>query len=761
MRLCKDRTTEKLFAIKIISKDFLKKKKNGKTTETYFEDIKREIAIMKKLLHPNILRLYEVLDDPKVNKMYLVLEYMKKGDLINILKKAATDNSAENQGGFIPLTDYDCWQIFRQLISGIRYLHYANIVHGDIKPQNLLLGEDGIVKIADFGISQMLSGSGEKLEDAAGTPAFMAPELIESKSFSGQKADIWAIGATMFMLRFGNPPFVAKSIINLYNKICNDPLVFPSQINPTFKNLLEGLLDKDPEKRLTLDQIVAHPWYREKPPVTISAVSAPSKTSCAQKGNNIDSKSQNPKGTLNDLKPLHIPDVPTDGVSQSQTLSFQPPPSYTDEEERAMKEPIQSVNVNELFMSIGGIRVGSDSDMLKDQKNIGEVIEENIDEENDFIDEEVEIDDDDEDYDDEGESKNNAFSSKGNLLKTNWGADVFQIVQDEDDADDDGDDVDVDSDIDESSDEESAKAIPKKRILGKHIQEPSQSKFFDSKDDDNSNKESHHQMSAEEEARRSNQFKRKIANKSSSNMYSAGVRNQAQPKSTMDSFNNIPSSSASSSNSLSISSPAPKPKVFKPSNSGNIHNFISKDDFDEETEQLTNEEFAQMMDTLAQQPSRIKGSVYSVHCDDSNASDLNISSAGLAPLDDLITPFKNIQNSCGGGFHSEQGIRPTQEDRCNLLPIVSQMKALQSIDLPQSKKDQLSMFSMACVFDGHSGWRTSQLLSQYLSAILVQNDKFLDYKSIDTALTQTFNTLDYQVIFSFALFYNYFYLIVF
>jgi len=66
VRLCKDRTTDKLFAIKIFSKDFLKKKKTGKSDETFFEDIRREIAIMKKLLHPNILRLFEVLDDPKV-----------------------------------------------------------------------------------------------------------------------------------------------------------------------------------------------------------------------------------------------------------------------------------------------------------------------------------------------------------------------------------------------------------------------------------------------------------------------------------------------------------------------------------------------------------------------------------------------------------------------------------------------------------------------------------------------------------------------
>ena len=111
----------------------MKKKKNGKSDETYFEDIKREIAIMKKLLHPNILRLFEVLDDPKVNKMYLLLEYMKRGDLINILKKR---NESENNGSeFTPLTDFEVWNITRQVVAGIRYLHFQNVVHGDIKPQ--------------------------------------------------------------------------------------------------------------------------------------------------------------------------------------------------------------------------------------------------------------------------------------------------------------------------------------------------------------------------------------------------------------------------------------------------------------------------------------------------------------------------------------------------------------------------------------------------------------------------------------------------
>jgi [calcium/calmodulin-dependent protein kinase] kinase len=148
VRLCKDRTTDNLFAIKIISKEMLKKRKSGNSNETYFEDIRREIAIMKKLVHPNVLRLFEVLDDPNVNKMYLVLEYMKEGDLINVLKSreissAINSNGENNNNSSIPtttsnvssLSDLELWNIFRQVVAGIRYLHYQNVVHGDIKPQ--------------------------------------------------------------------------------------------------------------------------------------------------------------------------------------------------------------------------------------------------------------------------------------------------------------------------------------------------------------------------------------------------------------------------------------------------------------------------------------------------------------------------------------------------------------------------------------------------------------------------------------------------
>ena len=359
VRLCKDRISETLYAIKIISKDFLKKRKNNKTTETYFEDIKREIAIMKKLLHPNILRLFEVLDDPNVNKMYLVLEYMKMGDLVNILKRRPKDENGNvsnesNTSGFSPLSDYEVWNIFRQLASGIKYLHLQNVVHGDIKPQNLLLGEDGVLKVADFGISHMLSASGQKLADAAGTPAFMSPELCEGKPFSGQAADIWAIGATIFMLRFGHPPFIAKNIINLYSKIVNDPLVFPYEIDPGLRNILEHLLEKDPQKRFTMHQITTHPWLRHMPlnPMNIKLSKPPVETHSTLNSTGITT------GVTSSVDISNKNEHTLNGKSQSalNLLTFIPPPTYDAEEAAAMKNVITELDNNDLFMSIGGIR---------------------------------------------------------------------------------------------------------------------------------------------------------------------------------------------------------------------------------------------------------------------------------------------------------------------------------------------------------------------------------------------------------------------
>ena len=257
--------------------------------------------------------------------MYLVLEYMKRGDLLHFLatrdKESAanagkSDDAKKKSKGdsFPPVTERELWIIFRQVVQGVKYLHQHNIIHGDIKPHNLLMGDDGIIRIADFGISKMLEDAREKLEDATGTPAFMSPELCgDSGSISGQLADVWAIGATMFMLLFGFPPFLAGSIINLYQKIINDPLVFPHSIDPSLSDLLEHMLEKKPEKRYSLDEVIRHPWLKQ-PPTN------------------------------------YVP--PQDKTSTSNFGVWPPAPSYSKAADDAMNSPIKTADKDDLFMSI-------------------------------------------------------------------------------------------------------------------------------------------------------------------------------------------------------------------------------------------------------------------------------------------------------------------------------------------------------------------------------------------------------------------------
>lgn len=264
VRLCKERTSNELFAIKVMDKKVLQKKVIGKSS-TSFDDVKREVAIMKKLKHENVVRLYEVMDDPRHNKLYLVLEYMKRGDLIQI----ASDPSTKFTN---PLTDEQVWDICRQVFLGLKYLHDQDIAHGDIKPHNILVSGDGMVKIADFGIAKMISRSSELQLDTAGTPAFMAPEICAGLAYDAKMADIYAVGATMFCVRCGQPPFrsnpcasPSNQLLDLYERIQKDPVIFPIPVADGLKRLIEKLMVKDPGLRSSLMMVLHDPWLQVRP----------------------------------------------------------------------------------------------------------------------------------------------------------------------------------------------------------------------------------------------------------------------------------------------------------------------------------------------------------------------------------------------------------------------------------------------------------------------------------------------------------------
>ncbi|KAF1850881.1 Pkinase-domain-containing protein [Cucurbitaria berberidis CBS 394.84] len=222
-----------------------------------FELIKEEIAIMKKLNHPNLVTLIEVLDDPEEDSLYMVMEMCKKGVVMQVGLEERADPYSEEH--------CRCW--FRDMILGLEYLHAQGIIHRDIKPDNCLINEEDVLKIVDFGVSEMFDKEGEmKTAKSAGSPAFMPPELCVAKHghVSGRAADIWSMGCTLYCLLFGRIPFEQHGMIELYESIRNDPIEFESECNPELKELLCRLLEKDPMKRITMEEIREHPWVTKQ-----------------------------------------------------------------------------------------------------------------------------------------------------------------------------------------------------------------------------------------------------------------------------------------------------------------------------------------------------------------------------------------------------------------------------------------------------------------------------------------------------------------
>ncbi|OAL02453.1 calmodulin dependent protein kinase [Phaeosphaeriaceae sp. SRC1lsM3a] len=221
-----------------------------------FELIKEEIAIMKKLNHPNLVSLIEVLDDPEEDSLYMVMEMCKKGVVMQVGLEERADPYTEEQSR--------CW--FRDMVLGLEYLHAQGIIHRDIKPDNCLVTQDDVLKIVDFGVSEMFDKEGEmKTAKSAGSPAFMPPELCVAKHghVSGRAADIWSMGCTLFCLLFGRIPFEKHGMIELYQAIRCDEPVYDDSCQGDLKDLFQKLFEKDPEKRITMDEIREHPWVTQ------------------------------------------------------------------------------------------------------------------------------------------------------------------------------------------------------------------------------------------------------------------------------------------------------------------------------------------------------------------------------------------------------------------------------------------------------------------------------------------------------------------
>ncbi|KAI0713112.1 CAMK/CAMKL/AMPK protein kinase [Cerioporus squamosus] len=212
-------------AMKFISKHAIAKHR----TKTR---VQREVEYMRTLRHPHIIKLYEVISTP--SDIIIVLEYAG-GELFNYI--VANGRMSEPQAR----------RFFQQLISGIEYSHHLKIVHRDLKPENVLLDDDLNVKIADFGL--------------CGSPNYAAPEVIRGGLYTGPEIDVWSCGVILYVMLCGRLPFEDDDVQTLFSKISQGVYHLPSYLSPEAKGLINGMLAVDPVKRITIPEIMQHPFF--------------------------------------------------------------------------------------------------------------------------------------------------------------------------------------------------------------------------------------------------------------------------------------------------------------------------------------------------------------------------------------------------------------------------------------------------------------------------------------------------------------------
>ena len=235
-------TNEKV-AIKIFDKGKIKNEKEA-------EYIGREISILKKLNHYNIIKLYNIIQNE--NFIFLIQEYVQNGELLHFLE------NSEN----INLTETQICKIYQQIISGIEYLHEVGIAHRDLKLENILLNYKRDIKIIDFGLSNEYNKENEELlQSSCGSPCYAAPEMIRGIKYHGLDTDIWSSGILLYLMLCKSFPFNDKNNSKLYQKILSGKFNLPNYLSNEAKDIICKLLKVNPSERIKLNEIKKHPWF--------------------------------------------------------------------------------------------------------------------------------------------------------------------------------------------------------------------------------------------------------------------------------------------------------------------------------------------------------------------------------------------------------------------------------------------------------------------------------------------------------------------
>lgn len=230
-----------IYAIKEI---FIDKKQNK-------SNVKRELNVLKTLDHPNIVKLHDVIIDTNYNNIYFVFDYYPKGDFAKFLNNK-------------PLKEKYSKKYLQQLSNGLEYLLSKNILHRDLKPQNILLTDEFNIKLTDFGFAKQFDQN-SLISTLCGSPMYMAPEIINKKDYDN-KSDLWSVGIILYQMVYGTVPYNVNNFLDLIKNVNSKEIQYninDIKVSDNCINLMIGLLTKDPKHRITWEEFFNHKWFYE------------------------------------------------------------------------------------------------------------------------------------------------------------------------------------------------------------------------------------------------------------------------------------------------------------------------------------------------------------------------------------------------------------------------------------------------------------------------------------------------------------------
>jgi serine/threonine protein kinase len=236
--LVRDTASRALLACKVVSRAFL-------ASAAIFERFEQEVRLLPLLAHPHIVRFERIVYGPEL--IFVLMEYCAGGDLFAHIVRA----------GILP--EHEARELFAQILSAVRFIHARGIAHRDLKPENVLLDDARRAKLGDFGLCRVIPAQ-PLLTTPCGSPLYAPPEVLAKRPYDGRRADVWSLGVMLFAMVTGSLPWSTANQVALFREIAEKRIEIPTTLSPTLQAVLDGMLRRNPDERMTVEQLIDAPW---------------------------------------------------------------------------------------------------------------------------------------------------------------------------------------------------------------------------------------------------------------------------------------------------------------------------------------------------------------------------------------------------------------------------------------------------------------------------------------------------------------------